>query len=83
MDSMGNIVYAIDEEPGGEYLWDTLPNALTTITSSRQELHWWGEDSDGDVIGYYYKWSSDSLWTFTNLESAIFYVPIRTDLDAY
>ena len=83
MDSMGNMVYAIDEEPDGEYLWDTLSNALTTITSSRQELHWWGEDSDGDVVGYYYKWSSDSVWTYTDLESGIFYVPIRSDLDAF
>ncbi len=83
MDSMGNMIYAIDEEPGGEYLWDTLSNALTTITSSRQELHWWGEDTDGDVVGYYYKWSSDSTWTYTDLESGIFYVPIRSDLDAF
>ena len=83
IDSAGNMVYAIDEEPSEQYIWDTLSNALTTITSSRQELHWWGEDADGNVIGYYYKWSSDSLWTFTNLESAIFYVPIRSDLDAF
>ena len=48
------MVYAIDEEPSEQYIWDTLSNALTTITSSRQELHWWGEDADGNVIGYYY-----------------------------
>ena len=83
MDSMGNMVYAIDEEPSANFIWDTLPNAFTTITSSRQKLHWWGEDSDGDVIGYYYKWSNDSLWTFTELESGNFYVPIRSELDVF
>ena len=61
----------------------TLPQALSTITSSRQELHWWGEDSDGDVVGYHYKWSSDTSWSYTNLESGIFYVPIRSDLDVF
>tara|TARA_Y100001970_G_C14235821_1_gene861712 strand:- start:519 stop:1967 length:1449 start_codon:yes stop_codon:yes gene_type:complete len=83
IDSSGVVEYAIDEEPDNSMLWDTLPHALTTITSSRQELHWWGEDSDGDVIGYYYKWSSDTSWSYTDLESGIFYVPIRSELDAF
>ena len=82
-DSYGNIIYAIDEEPDDGYVWDTLSQAFTTITSSRQELHWWGEDSDGEVVGYKYKWSSDSSWTYTDLESGIFYVPIRSDLDVF
>ena len=82
-DSLGNIVYAIDEEPGPDYVWDTLTQAFATITSSRQELHWWGQDPDGDVIGYEYKWSSDSVWSYTNLESGIFYVPIRSELDIF
>ena len=38
-DSYGNIIYAIDEEPSEGYVWDTLSQAFTTITSSRQELH--------------------------------------------
>ena len=83
VDSLGNIIYAINEFPDSEYVWDTLSQAFTTITSSRQELHWWGEDTDGDIIGYRYKWSSDSSWTFTDLESGVFYVPIRSDLDVF
>ena len=83
IDSSGAVEYAIDEEPDNNMLWDTLPQALTTITSSRQELHWWGEDSDGDVIGYYYRWSSDTSWSYTDLESGIFYVPIRSELDVF
>ena len=83
IDSLGNALYAIEEYPSDEYVWDTLPNALTTITASRQELHWWGEDPDGEIVGYNYKWSSDSSWTYTVLESGVFYVPIRSNLDAF
>jgi len=83
LDSSGTVQFAIDEEPSGEFIWDTLPEALTTITSSRQELHWWGEDKDGDIIGYLYRWSSDTGWSYTNLESGIFYVPIRSELDVF
>ena len=82
-DSFGNIIYAIDEEPSSNYLWDTLSQAFTTITTSRQELHWWGDDPDGEIVGYKYKWSSDTAWTFTDLESGIFYVPIRSELDIF
>ena len=41
IDSSGAIQYAIDEDPSNNFLWDTLEAALTTITTSRQELHWW------------------------------------------
>ena len=83
IDSSGAIQYAIDEDPSSNFLWDTLEAALTTITTSRQELHWWGEDSDGNIEGYYYKWSSDTGWSYTELESGVFYVPIRSDLDVF
>jgi len=52
-DSLGNPIYAIGEEPDPGLVWDTLAQAFTTITTSRQELHWWGEDPDGNVMGYY------------------------------
>ncbi|NQT96797.1 MAG: hypothetical protein HQ562_03560 [Candidatus Marinimicrobia bacterium] len=62
---------------------DTLTDAFATISTSRQVLNWWGEDSDGEVIGYLYKWNSDADWTYTTRESGIFYVPIRTVLDVF
>ena len=83
IDSLGNIIYAIGDSPDSQFIWDTLDQAFSTISTSRQELHWWGEDSDGSVVGYYYKWSSDSIWTFTSYESGIFYVPIRSSLDVF
>ena len=79
----GEFTYAIDEEPPAGMLWDTLDHAFTTITTSKQRLHWWGEDQDGDIIGYKYKWSSDSVWTFTSEEEGLFYVPITSNLDVF
>jgi len=84
LDSLtGEMIYAIDEEPMQGMIWDTLDYAFTTITTSKQHLHWWGEDQDGGIIGYKYKWSSDTVWTFTMEEEGLFYVPIRTDLDVF
>jgi len=79
----GEFTYAIDEEPLPGMVWDTLDHAFTSITTSKQHLHWWGEDRDGNIIGYKYKWSSDSIWTFTAEEEGLFYVPIRTDLGVF
>ncbi len=83
VDSSGSMIYTIGETPDPGMVWDTLDQAFTTITTSRQVLHWWGEDADGQVLGYYYKWSSDSSWTYTDLESGSFYVPIRSELDVF
>ena len=83
VDSEGNMIYAIDESPDSQFIWDTLDHAFSTISTSRQEIHWWGEDPDGSIVGYYYKWSSDSLWTYTTYESGVFYVPIRSSLDVF
>ncbi len=52
-------------------------------TASRQVLHWWGEDSDGQVIGYYYQWDYQDKPEWTTSESDTFYVPIRSDYDQF
>jgi hypothetical protein len=61
---------------------DTIITTLDT-TSSCQVLHWWGEDPDGEVIGYYYKWNYDDSLTFTAAESETFFVPIRQRYDLF
>ena len=58
-------------------------SAFHTITTSRKDLNWWGEDSDGDIIGYQYRWDGESDWSSTQEESGLFYVPIRTELDVF
>ena len=83
MDSLGNTSYSFLDSLDFNSVIDTLPNAFTTITTSKQKIHWWGEDSDGNIEGYFYKWSSDTVWTFTDLENGTFYVPIRSDLDVF
>ena len=62
-------------------LFDT--STFHTITTSKQELHWWGDDPDGHVVGYYYRWNTDSDWIYTQNEGGIFFVPIRTVLDIF
>ena len=83
LDSLGNPVYAIGNDPDSAMVWDTLFQAFTTITTSKQTLHWGGEDVDGTVEGYYYKWNTDLNWTYTTLESGTFFVPIRSELDIF
>jgi len=61
---------------------DTVIQMLDT-TSSKQIIHWWGEDPDGEVIGYYYKWNFQDTFTFTTKESDTFYVPIRSAYDVF
>jgi len=56
---------------------DTIQNALQTVLASTQTLSWWGEDTDGEVIGYYYKWKHEQDWTYTTNESETFIIPIR------
>ncbi len=76
-------VWYFDDNPPDSMEWDILPDAFTTIMTSRQQLHWWGEDPDGDIVGYYYKWSTDSSWTYTQDEQGLFFVPITSELDVF
>jgi len=61
---------------------DTVITTLDT-TASRQELHWWGEDSDGEVVGYWYQWNYMDEPVFTSAEAGTFYVPIRQQYDIF
>jgi len=46
------------------------------------KLFWWGEDSDGEVAGFYYQWTLDGAapvdggWTFTTAKSKDFILPV-------
>ncbi|MDD3716685.1 MAG: hypothetical protein PHX07_05000 [Candidatus Marinimicrobia bacterium] len=61
---------------------DSLVLGLDT-TISVQKVHWWGDDPDGDVIGYWVRWSYMDTAVFTTEESAVFYLPLRTQFDIY
>lgn len=61
---------------------DTVITGLDT-TRSKQVLHWWGDDSDGQVIGYYIQWDYQNEPVFTTAEYDTFYVPIQTKFDEF
>jgi hypothetical protein len=57
---------------------DTTARPDTSV--STLVLHWYGDDSDGEVIGYQWAWddtSSDTAWTYTDQVFDTFYVKIR------
>jgi len=48
-----------------------MPDGELRTTTSRQHLHWWGDDPDGFVAGYFV--SFDGLgWTFTTQSDSVF-----------
>jgi len=61
---------------------DTLVTGLDT-TASKQVLHWWGDDEDGQVVGYYIQWDYMENRVWTTAEYDTFYVPIRSKYDQF
>ncbi len=62
---------------------DSLRMAALDTTSSRQIVHWWGDDPDGKVAGYYYQWDymAEKEWTVAEYDT--FFVPIRQSYDEF
>ncbi len=65
-----------------------LADSVRNPTVYIQVLHWWGDDRDGEVIGYEYKWvlapsqsscNMDTAWTFTEATHDTFYLPVSSD----
>lgn len=53
------------------------PDSSITRQPSRLHVHWWGDDPDGVIRGYYFRWVGiDSFWTFTLSNDSIFALPI-------
>ncbi len=53
----------------------------STISQQRSRLHvnWWGDDPDGLVVGFLFKWEGlDSVWNFTTKNDSVFSLPIGT-----
>ena len=75
--------YNLGDTADTSVIHSILPNAFLDTMTSIQQLNWWGEDPDGNVTGYFYKWNTDTGWTFTQSEEALFYVPIRQSFDVF
>ncbi|MBK6915737.1 MAG: hypothetical protein IPH11_19510 [Ignavibacteriales bacterium] len=55
------------------------PDSSISGQTSQLTVSWWGDDPDGLIIGYYFKWVGiDSLWTFTTSRDSTFSLPIGT-----
>lgn len=53
------------------------PDSTIGRQPSKLHVHWWGDDPDGVIRGYYFKWVGiDSLWKFTASNDSIFALPI-------
>ncbi len=53
------------------------PDSTVSQQPSRLRVHWWGDDPDGLVIGYYFMWEGiDTKWTFTTKNDSTFSLPI-------
>ena len=56
---------------------------IADTTTSHQVLYWWGEDSDGDVVAYHYRWNFQDEWTRTAAESDTFFLPLEIPYDEF
>lgn len=52
--------------------WLSLhPDGDLRTTTSRQHVHWWGDDPDGFIAGYYISFDNRS-WSFTTRNDSVF-----------
>jgi len=53
------------------------PDSTITQQPSRLKVHWWGDDPDGIIVGFYFMWEGiDSSWIFTVENDSTFSLPI-------
>ena len=68
----------VENQPPETHLF-LYPDSGISQQKSKLQVHWWGDDSDGLVIGYILKWEGiDDVWTFTNSNDSTFALPIGT-----
>ena len=51
------------------------PDSSISSQPSKINVHWWGDDPDGFVIGYYFSWDSKN-WSFTASNDSLFALQI-------
>jgi hypothetical protein len=60
----------VDNRPPETYL-SLVPDGALRTTTSRQHIHWWGDDPDGFVAGYFISFDN-STWSFTSRNDSVF-----------
>lgn len=85
-------IYSCTEEfpdqPNGNSHPDTgmflYPDSTVTQQPSRLKVSWWGDDADGLILGFYFKWDGiDTKWTFTTSNDSTFSLPIGSSDTTY
>jgi len=56
---------------------------IADTTTSHQVMYWWGEDSDGEVVAYHYRWNFEENWTRSSAESDTFFLPLQITYDEF
>ncbi len=51
------------------------PDSSISSQPSKISIHWWGDDPDGFVIGYYFSWDGKN-WAFTSSNDSLFALQI-------
>ncbi|MCH7965623.1 MAG: hypothetical protein IH852_16990 [Bacteroidetes bacterium] len=52
-----------------------FPDSTILPQQSRLRVHWWGDDPDGLIVGYYFSWDN-ILWEFTPSNDSLFALQI-------
>ena len=58
------------------------PDSAITPQQSRLTIHWWGDDVDGLIVGYYFSWNDDP-WEFTASNDSLFALQIGANDTTY
>ena len=53
-----------------------MPDSTLRTSTSRQHIHWWGDDPDGFVAGYFFSFDN-ATWMFTTKTDSIFSLSLR------
>jgi len=56
---------------------------IADTTTSHQVMYWWGEDPDGEVVAYHYRWNFEDTWTRSTAESDTFFLPLQIIYDEF
>jgi len=58
------------------------PDTEISKQQSKVQVHWWGDDPDGLIVGYYFTWDNTN-WSFSSANDSIFALQIGAKDTSY
>jgi len=52
-----------------------IPDSSITPQPTKLKVSWWGDDPDGNIVGFYFTWDGNS-WSFTSSNDSLFALQI-------